>query len=166
MLRHLGFGLILHCQKLQYVLWDRWRYGSLLDGPIGEKVKVHFSVSEPGGPAGESLWAERVDRDCYKLSNNGAYVEVAEGDIVRAKVRWPYLEAIEVVECARRTWVLEFKTLRTDSERGAIAEALLWRGGKPEWWMEGILGVAVPLVDDPNHVCRDVLGPGVELLEY
>lgn len=157
----LEYPLLLH---LRYVLWERWRYGSLLDGPVGEKVKVHFPVSEPDGPSGESLWAERVERDCYKLANNGIFVTVAEGDIVRVKVRWPFLEVVEVVERARRTWALHFHFAPSDTERRAVTEAISLRGGKPEWWAEDILSVAVPLVEPPESVCRDVLGPGVELM--
>ncbi len=109
------------------------------------------------------MWAERVERECYKLLNNAAFFPVAEGDIVRVKAKWPYLEAVEMVDRARDTWTLEFDPVPTMDEARAIAEAVELRGGRPEWWIPSVLSVAVRLVDDPQDVCRDVLGPGVKL---
>jgi hypothetical protein len=152
-------------QRLRYMLWDRWRYGSLINGPPGQKAKVQFQLSEEGGPSSEGLWAQRVDGDCFRLLNNALYARAAEGDIVRVRERWPVLEVVEIVERARRTWGLFFNILPTDDERRKMVEALLSRGGKPEWWQPDVLSVAVQLVDDAFDVCRDILGPGVDLVE-
>lgn len=150
--------------RLRYMLWDRWRHGSLIDGPVGEKLKVQFILAEGGGPASEGLWAERVEDDCFKLLNNALFVSAAEGDIVRVRERWPFLEVVEVVERARRTWGLVFDITPTGDEHRRMAEAVWRRGGKPEWWQPNLLSVAVQLVDDASEVCRDILGPGVTLV--
>jgi Domain of unknown function (DUF4265) len=164
-LRRLAYSAKAAARQLYHLARQR-RNESLLDGPIGERQKIHFSLEHAEtGPAGESMWAEKVEHDCYKVLNNGAFVDAANGDIVRVVGRWPYLEVVEVVERARWTWMLYFDLHPSDDERRRIAEAVHARGGRAEWFSREALSVAVLRVDDVADVCRDILGIGVTLGE-
>ena len=87
----------------RYSFWLKWRHGDLLDGEVGSLEKVRFPLDHRDeGPAGESMWAEKVGRDLYRLDNNGFFARVSRDDVVRVRIKWPYREVVEIIERKRR----------------------------------------------------------------
>jgi hypothetical protein len=88
--------------RARYYVWQRPRYGSFLDGEVGQLEKIYIP-----GPPGESLWARKLSRDTYALGNNAFLFPFASGDVVRVRVRWPFIEVVDVLSKARRKVMIE-----------------------------------------------------------
>ncbi|MEU7840632.1 DUF4265 domain-containing protein [Micromonospora sp. NPDC049114] len=127
---------------------------------------MRFELSGEDGPTGENMWAKKVGRDTYELGNNGFYAHVAAGDIVRVKVRWPYLEVVEVVERNRKTTRIFFELPWPDrEERSKLIEALRTMNYEVEWGYPNLLSVSVPVDHDPYETIAPLLGENARIFE-
>ena len=151
----------------RYSLWRKWRHGDLLDGELGGLEKVHFPLDHrDDGPAGESMWAEKVDRDLYRLDNNGFFARVSRDDVVRVRIRWPYLEVVEIVERKRRTVRISFDLPWPNrKERERIREAVSPHNGELEWGQPNLLTISFPKDTDPYQILEGVFGENARILE-
>ncbi|MEU5946338.1 DUF4265 domain-containing protein [Micromonospora sp. NPDC047465] len=153
--------------RARYFLWTRWRNGSLLDGDVGDVEKVYFPLDHRGdGPSGESMWAEKVGRDLYRLDNNGFFARVSRGDVVRVRVKWPVLEVVEIVDRKRRTVRISFDLPWPNrAERQRIREAVEPHDGQIEWGQPNLLTISFPKDEDPYELLEGVLGRNARILE-
>ncbi|GAA3765854.1 DUF4265 domain-containing protein [Micromonospora maritima] len=154
--------------RTRYHLWTRWKNGSLLDrGDVGDYDKVYFPLeSGDGGPSGESMWAEKLDRGLYRLDNNGFFAKVSRGDVVRVRVKWPILEVVEVVDRKRRTVRISFELPWPNrAERQTIREAVEPQDGEIEWAQPNLLTISFPKGKDPYALLEGVLGENARILE-
>jgi hypothetical protein len=153
--------------RVRYSLWLKWRHGNLLEGELGGSEKVYFPLDHRDeGPAGEHMWAEKVGRDLYRLDNNGFFARVSRDDIVRVRVKWPYLEVVEIVERKRRTVRISFDLPWPNrEERKRIREAVSPHDGVMEWGQPNLLTISFPKYADPYQILEGVLGENARIFE-
>ena len=112
------------------------------------------------------MWAEKVGRDLYRLDNNGFFARVSRDDVVRVRIRWPYLEVVEIVERKRRTVRISFDLPWPNrKERERIHEAVSPHNGALEWGQPNLLTISFPKDTDPYQILEGVFGENARILE-
>ena len=112
--------------------------------PQSEYVKIHITFDPRcyGMPGSETMWAEPLGDDLFKVNNVPFFAYgISNGDVVRCKER----EVIEVVRpSGNRTLRVKFNNTLTQEQMQAIYEAIVGLGGEVEPGFPGLISINVP----------------------